>query len=100
MDVFIAVCAGLIAGFVIGFTIAWIIQKRRLEEGFKKWAVAKTANKHGTRITAKVKNVAQIKGTNRFRITAEWQNPFTNAKYPFQKTFLVTDNSPAFIRKL
>ena|SRR5258708_40035298 len=100
MDLLIAVCAGLIAGFAIGSTIAWIIQKKRLEEGFKKWAMVKTVNEYGKRIPAKVKIVTQFKGTNRFRITAEYQDPFTNAIYPLEKTFLITDTSPGFIRKL
>lgn len=100
MNIFIAVCSGFIAGLILGFIIAWIIQKNRLEEGFIKWAEAKIANEYGKRITAEVKNISPIKGTNRFRITAEYHDPFTNAKYPFMKTFLVQANSPAIIQKL
>ena len=100
MDVLIAVCAGLILGFLIGYIIAWRKQKKRLEAGFNHWATVKTANEYGKRIAAEVIEAEPIKGNNTIRIIAEYQDPFTNAKYPFEKTFFKKAISPAFIQKL
>lgn len=100
MDVLIAVCAGLIAGFLIGFIIAWRKQKKKLEPGFNKWKKMKALNEYGNRLTADVIDTEPINGTNKVRITAEYYNPITNARYTFQQTFSVKDKSPTFIQRL
>ncbi len=100
MVVFITVCAGIMAGFLIGFSIAWRKQKKKLEPGYNKWAMVRIANEYGKRITAEVLEAEQIIGTNTIRISAEYQDPFTNARYPFVKTFFRQNISPAFIQRL
>ena len=100
MDVLIAVCAGLILGFLIGYIIAWRKQKKRLEPGFNKWAEIKAVNEYGHRITAEVIDAKLIKGTDEFSIIAEYYDPFTSARHRFQQAFLVEGKSRAFIQKL
>ena len=100
MVIFIGVCAGIVASFLIGFSIAWRKQKKKLEPGYNQWAMVRTANEYGKRITAEVLEADPIIGTNTIRISAEYQDPFTNARYPFEKTFFKQNISSTFIQKL
>jgi hypothetical protein len=101
MDIFIAVCISLVIGLIVGFAIAWYMQKTRLEEGYNKWREVKMVNQYGRRIDVPVAQVTRIKGTAKYQIYAEWQNPIKRReKYPFSRTFLLTDNSPTITYRL
>lgn len=100
MDVFIACFSCLIVGLIVGFTIAWRKQKKRLEAGFNNWAQVKTLNEYGNRITADVRGIRLINGTNKIQIHAVYEDPFSDISYSFRKTFLVRDTSPAIMQRL
>lgn len=102
MDLFIAACIGLATGLIAGFASAWYIQKKRLEEDFNKWRVAKIANQYGLWITALVVDVIIRKGSYGYQIQilAQWQSPNTGDTFSFDKTFFAPHNFSASIRKL